>query len=82
MVFFDIQCAAKYRKQQSGDPSVESKKLFKKSNSAEKNPSEKHQKGESYVFEVVNVYVFVLDEILAFRVCSGRPYSKLIMLNK
>ena len=45
----------------------------KKSHSAEKNPSEKHQEGGSYVIEVLDVDVFVLDEVLAFRVCFGRP---------
>ena len=49
---------------------MESKKLQKKSHSAEKNPSEK-PKGGSYVIEVLDVDVF--DEVLAFRVCFGGP---------
>ena len=56
-----------------GDPLVESKKLQKKSHSPGKYPSEKQQKGGSYVIEVLDVDVFVLDEFLAFRVCFGRP---------
>ena len=70
--FFDIHYFAKYRNKRRGDPLVESKKKVKKSHSAEKNPSEKHQ-GRSYVFEVLAVDVLVLDEFLAFRVCFGRP---------
>ena len=73
MGFFDIHCVAKYRNKRRGDPLVESKKLQKKSHSAEKNSSEKHQGGGSYVFEVLDVDVFVFDEFLAFRVCFGRP---------
>ena len=42
---FDIHCVAKYRNKRRGDPLVESKKVQKKSHSAETNPSEKHQKG-------------------------------------
>ena len=42
----------------------------KKSPRAEKNQSEKHQ-GVSYVFEVVDVDVFVLDEFQAFRVWTS-----------
>ena len=47
-------------------------KSSKKSLSAEKNRV-KNTKGGSYVFEVLDVDVFVLDEVLAFRVCFGRP---------
>ena len=36
-----------------------------------KNPSEKHHRVGSYVIEVMDVDVFVLDEVLAFRVCFG-----------
>ena len=57
--FFDIHCVAKYRNKLRGDPLVEFKNVQKKSHSSEKNPSEKHQ-GESYVFEVLDVDVFVL----------------------
>ena len=46
-------------------------KISKKALSAERNPSE-NTKG-SYVFEVLDVDVFVLVEVLAFRVCFGRP---------
>ena len=70
--FFDVHCVAKYRNKRRRDTLVESKKLQKKSHSAEKNPSGKHQRG-SYVFKVLDVDVFVLDEVLAFRVCFGRP---------
>ena len=34
--FFDIHCVAKYRNKRRGDPLVESKKVQKKSHSAEK----------------------------------------------
>ena len=68
----DIRCVAKYRNKRRGDPLVESKKIKKKSHSAVKNPSE-NTKGGSYVFEVLDVDVFVLDEVPAFRVCFGRP---------
>ena len=74
--FFDIPCVAKYRNKRRGDPLVQSKKFQKKSHSAEKNRSEKHQRGilsMFSVFEVRDVDVFVLDEVLAFRVCFGRP---------
>ena len=72
--FFDIHCVAKYRNKRRGDPLVESKKTPKKLHSAEKNPSEKHQRGGvSYVFEALDVDVSVLDEVLEFRVCFGRP---------
>ena len=70
--YFDIHYVAKYRNKRRGDPLVQSKENSK-SQSAEKNPSEKHQRGGSYVFEVLDVDVFVLDEVLAFRVCFGRP---------
>ena len=33
----------------------------------------KNTKGGSYVFEVLDVDVFVLGEFLVFRVCFGRP---------
>ena len=56
-------------------------KLQKKSHSAEKNPSKKNE-GGSYVIDVLDIDVFVVDEVLAFRVCFGRPYFKLMMLNK
>ena len=42
--FFDIHCVAKYRNKRRKDPLVESKKTSK-SQSAEKNPSEKHLGG-------------------------------------
>ena len=76
--FFGIHSVAKYRNKRKGDPLVESKKVQKKSQSAEKYPSEKHRRrggevGGSYVFEVLDVDVIVLDEVLAFRVCFGRP---------
>ena len=45
---------------------MEYKKLQKKSHSAEKNPSEKQQRGGSYVIEVLDVDVFVLDEVWRF----------------
>ena len=70
--FLDIHCVAKYRNKGRGDPLVKSKKVQKKSHSAKKNPSEKHQRG-SHVFEDLDVDFFVLDEVLAFRVCFGRP---------
>ena len=54
---------------------MESEKVQKKSHIAEKNPSEKHQREGSYVFEVLDVDVFVLDEVLTFRVCFGRRGS-------
>ena len=41
---FDIHCVPKFRNKRRGDPLVESKKVQKKSHSAEKNPSEKHQR--------------------------------------
>ena len=44
--FFDIHCVAKFKKIEGGDPLVESKMLQKKSQSAEKNLSEKHQRGD------------------------------------
>ena len=66
--FFDIHCVAKYRNE--GETLWLILKTSKKSHSAEKSPSEKHQRG-SYVFEVHDVDV--LDEFLAFRVCFGRP---------
>ena len=53
--FFEIHCVAKYRKKRRGDPLVESEKLQKKLHCAEKSPSEKHQRGTSYVFEVLYV---------------------------
>ena len=71
--FFDIHCVAKYRNQRRGDPLVESKRNFKKSYIVPKKIRVKNTEGGSYVFEVLNVYVFVLDEVLAFRVCFGRP---------
>ena len=40
--FFDLHCVAKYRNKRRGNTLVESKKLQKKSYSAEKHPSEKH----------------------------------------
>ena len=40
-------------------------KSFKKSHSAEKNPSEK-TRGGSYVIDVLDVDVFVVDEVLTF----------------
>ena len=43
-MIFDIHCVAKYWKKQRGEPLVQSKKIQKKSHSAEKNPSEKHQR--------------------------------------
>ena len=46
LVFFNIHSVGKYRNKRRGDPLVESKKLSrKKSHTAEKNPSEKHQGG-------------------------------------
>ena len=51
---------------------MESKKLQKSCIVPNKNPSEKHQRG-SYVIEVLDVDVSVLDEVLAFRVCFGGP---------
>ena len=49
-------------------------KSFKKSRIVpKKTPSEKHQRGGSYVIEVLDVDIFVLDEVLAFRVCFGGP---------
>ena len=47
MRFFDIHCVAKYRNKRSGDPLVESEKVQKSRRivPAEKNPSEKHQRG-------------------------------------
>ena len=51
-------------------------KASKKSHSAEKNPSEKHQNflvGGSYVIEVLDVDVPALDEVLAFGVYFGGP---------
>ena len=51
---------------------MESKKLQKKSHSAEKNPSAK-TRGRSYVIDVLDVDIFVVDEVLTFRVCFGRP---------
>ena len=48
------------------------KNFKKESHSAEKNSSEKPQ-GGIYVFEVLNVDVFVLDEFPVFRACSVRP---------
>ena len=44
--FFNIHCVEKYRNKRRGDPLVESKKIQKKSHSADKDPSEKHQKGD------------------------------------
>ena len=61
------------------------KKFKKQSHSAEENPSEKHRKvifSMFSVFEVRDVDVFVLDKVLAFRVCFGRPLFKLMWLNK
>ena len=43
--FFDIHCVGKYRNKRREDPLVESKKNHEKSHNAEKNPSEKHQRG-------------------------------------
>ena len=67
---FDIHCVPKFRNKRRGDPLVESKK-FKKSRIVPKKIRVKNTKG-SFVFEVLNVDVFVLDEVLAFRVCFGR----------
>ena len=50
---------------------VESKK-FQKSRIVPKKIRVKNTKGGSYVFKVLDVDVFVLDEVLAFRVCFGR----------
>ena len=47
-------------------------KNFKKSRIVPKK-TVKNTKGGSYVFEVLDVDVIVLDEFLAFRVCFGRP---------
>ena len=55
--FFDIHYVVKYRNKRRGDLLAESKK---KSHSAEKNPSEKHQREGSYAFEVLDVDIFVL----------------------
>ena len=70
--FFDIHCVAKYRNKRRGDPLVESKKL-QKSRIVPKKIRMKNTKGGSYVFEVLDVDVSVLDEFVAFRVCFGRP---------
>ena len=54
-----------------------------KSHSAEKNPSEKHQSGTLSMFSRFwTSMFFVLDEVLAFRVCFGRPYFILMLLSK
>ena len=50
---------------------MEFKKL--KKNSAKKIRVKKSKRGGSYVIEVLDVDVFVLDEVLAFRVCFGGP---------
>ena len=47
-------------------------KISKKSRIVPKEIRMKNTK-RSYVFEVLDVDVFVLDEVLAFRVCFGRP---------
>ena len=44
-------------------------KNFKKSRIVPKKIRVKYTKGGTYVFEVLDVDVFVLDEFLAFRVC-------------
>ena len=54
------------------DPLVQSKKV-QKSRIMPTKIRVKNSKGGSYVFEVLDVDVFVLDEILLFRVCFGRP---------
>ena len=41
----------------------------------------KDTKGGSLIFEVLDIDVFDLNEVLAFRVCRGRPQFKLL-LNK
>ena len=52
-----------------------SPKNFKKS-PCRKNPSEKRQRGDpSYVFQVLDVDIFVLDEVPAFRVLDVRSPS-------
>ena len=70
--FFEIPCVAKYRNKQRGDPLVESQKL-QNSRIVPKTIRVKTPKGASYVFEVLYVDGFVLDEVLAFRVCFGGP---------
>ena len=71
MGFLKIQFAGIYQKNLKGDP-METKKFKKGRIVPKKIPSENTKRG-SYVFEVVDVDVFVLDEVLAFRVCFGRP---------
>ena len=74
MGLFDIHCVAKYRNKRRGDPLVESRKVLKNSPSAEK-PKEKTKEGVVLCFRGSGrrCDVFVLDEVLAFRVCFGRP---------
>ena len=73
--FFDIPCVAKYRNKggKVRRPFGGIQKFSKNVALCRKNPSEKPQIGASYVFKVLYVDVFVLDEVLGFRVCFGRP---------
>ena len=57
--FFDIHYVVKYRNKRRGDPSGQSRTFKKKSHSAK---TKSEWKGGSYIIEV-----------LAFRVCFGRP---------
>ena len=70
--FLDIHCVAKYKKIEGETFWWNPKSFKKKSHSAEKKSKWKTPKGY-YVFEVLDVDVFVFDEVLAFRVCFGRP---------
>ena len=70
--FFDINCVAKYRNKRR-ETLWWNPKTSKKSRTMPKKIRLKNTKGETYVFEVVYVDIFVLDELLAFRVCFGGP---------
>ena len=69
--FFDIHCAAKYFKKIEGEALWWNPKSLKKSRIVPKKIRVKNTKGGSYVIEVLDVDVFVLDEVLAGRVCFG-----------
>ena len=69
--FFDIHCVAK-NKRNEGGPFGGIQKALKKSHSAQKNPSGKHQRG-ILSYRGSGRRCFWFRRGLAFRVCFGGP---------